>query len=116
VRLQYAAAALRAVLDPLEYTEELPHAAHEQSFFVDLDPSSGGRREHDMVAGLHRHLHADLLPPFEPRSDRQHDPVLWRRLVRALRDEQAGAPNPIGVQLFDHDSIEQWAKLVAHCQ
>ena len=67
-----------------------------------------------MVAGLDRHPHADVVPPVEPGADREHDPVLGRRLVGAGRHEQAGAADPVGVELLDHDAVEQGAKLVAH--
>jgi len=87
LRSQRPAAAGGAVLDALEHAEQLTDAAHEQALLLDLDPSARGRREHDMVAGLDRHLHADLLPPVQARADREHDPVLGRWLVGAGRDE-----------------------------
>ena len=29
--------------------------------------------------------------------------------------EQAGAADPVGIELLDHDAVEQWAELAAHC-
>ena len=56
----------------------------------------------------------DVIPPVEPGADREHDPVLGRRLVGARRHDQPGAAHPIGVELLDHDPVEQGAKLLAH--
>jgi hypothetical protein len=67
-----------------------------------------------VVTGLNRHLHADVIPPVEPGANREHDPVLGRRLVAPWRDEQTGAPDAVRVELLDHDPIEQRAKLLAH--
>ena len=67
-----------------------------------------------MVAGAHRHVEALRLPPVDARADRQHDPVLRRRLVVAGRHDQAGAPDPVGIQLLDDHPVEQWAQLVTH--
>ena len=107
-------AALGAVLGALEHAEQLADAAHEQPLLVDLDPGAGGSREHDVVAGLDGHRDADVVPPVEARADGEHDPVLRRGLVGARRHEQPRAADPIGVELLDHDAVEQWAKLVAH--
>ena len=67
-----------------------------------------------MVAGRDRHLHADAGPPVEAGSDRQHDAVLGRGLVLARRQQQAGAPHPVGLELLDHDLVEQGPKLLPH--
>ncbi len=103
-----------AVFDSLEHAEQLAHAAHQQALLVDLDPCSGRGREHDVVAGPDRHLHADVVPPVKARSDREHDPLLRGWLIRAGRDEQPGAPDPVGVELLDHDAVEDRAKLISH--
>src|SRR5689334_20744322 len=67
-----------------------------------------------MVARVHRHPHADVVPPVEPRSDGEHDSVLRRRLVAAGWHNEAGASDPVRVEFLDHDAIEEWAELVAH--
>ena len=67
-----------------------------------------------MVAGPDGHLDADVVPPVESRTDREHDPVLRRRLVAAGRDEQPGAADPVRVELLDHDAVEQRTQLVSH--
>src|SRR5829696_867054 len=96
----------RALLGPrcgLEHAEQLAHAADEQALLVDLDPGAGRGVEDHVVAGMHRHADADVLPPVEARADREHDPLLRRRVVAAGRDHEAGAPHPVGVELLDHD-------------
>jgi hypothetical protein len=60
-----------------------------------------------VVADLDRHLHPGTRPPVEPRPDREHDPLFGRRLVGAGRDDQPGAPHPVGVELLDHDLVEE---------
>ncbi len=40
--------------------------------------------------------------------------MLRRRLVGSRRHQQPGAPDPVGVELLDHDPVEQGTKLVAH--
>jgi hypothetical protein len=55
-----------------------------------------------------------VIPPVEARADREDDPVLGRRLIRSGRDDQARAPDAVGVELLDHDPVEQRTKLVAH--
>ena len=67
-----------------------------------------------MVARPDRHLHADAVPPVEARADREHDPVLGRRLVGAGRHEQARAADAVRIELLDHDAVEEGTKLVAH--
>ena len=67
-----------------------------------------------MVAGLDRHPDAGLLPPIQPGPDRQHDPVLRRRLVRSGGNEQPGLADPVGLEFLDDDAIEKRAKVVAH--
>ena len=62
-----------------------------------------------MIAGPDRHRDPDVLPPVEPRADREHDAVLGRRLFGAGRHDQAGPANPIGIELLDHDAVEQGA-------
>jgi hypothetical protein len=67
-----------------------------------------------VIARLDGHHHADVVPPVQAGPDREHDPVLRRRLVGARRDEQAGSPYAIGVEFFDDDAVEQGSQLVAH--
>jgi hypothetical protein len=55
-----------------------------------------------------------MVPPVKPWTDRQHDPLLGRRLVGARRHKQSGAPNAIGIELLDHDPVEDGPQLVAH--
>jgi hypothetical protein len=55
-----------------------------------------------------------VIPPVEPGADREHYAVLGRRLLGAGGHEQAGAADPVGVELLDHDAIEERAKLLAH--
>src|SRR5207247_10814783 len=50
------------------------------------------------------------LPPVDPRPDSQHDAVLWRRLMRPRRDEQAGLANPVGLELLDDHAVEERAQ------
>ena len=78
-----AAWVVLAVGGLLDHAEQLADAAHEQPLLVDLDPDAGGRGEDDVVADLHRHRDAGRLPPVDAGADRQHDPVLRRRLVVA---------------------------------
>ena len=66
--------------------------------------------------GDDRHLDAGLRPPVEARADREHDPVLGRRLVGARRDEQARLADPVGLELLDHDAVEEGSQLLAHAQ
>jgi hypothetical protein len=90
----------------LEHTEELNDPAHEEPFLVDLDPHAGRCREYDVIAWVHRHLDPGLLPPVEPRPNREHDPLLRRWVVSARRDDEAGPPHPIRIELLDHDLVE----------
>ena len=101
-------------LERLQHAEQLADAADEQALLLDLDPDAGRRGEDDVVAGADRHVQALRLPPVDARADRQHDPVLGRRLVVAGRHDEAGAPDPVGIQLLDDHPVEQWAQLVTH--
>jgi hypothetical protein len=67
-----------------------------------------------MVAGLHRHLHADAAPPVEARADGEDDPVLGWSLVLARRQQQAGPTHPVGLQFLDDDLIEERPQLLSH--
>jgi hypothetical protein len=96
----------------LEHSEQLDHAADEKSLLVDLDPDSGGSRKHHMVARLHGHLDSGLLPPVKTGPNRQHDPVLGRRIVRSRRHDEAGSPHPILIELLDDDLVEERPELV----
>jgi hypothetical protein len=109
-----ASTARRTILSGLEHTEKLADPADKQPFLVDLDPRSSGCGENDVITGLDGHAHADVVPPVQTGSDRQHDPVLWRRLVGARGHEQPGTADPIGVQFFDHNAVEQGTELIAH--
>src|SRR3954452_18649319 len=100
----------------LEHAEDLRDAAHEQALLVDLDPHAGGCREHDVVAGPDGHRDADVLPPVLALADREHDPVLGRRLVAAGRDEQAGAAEALGLELLDDDAVEEGSEDVLHAR
>ena len=64
--------------------------------------------------GRDGHLDPDAAPPVEPGPDRQHDPVLRRRLVLAGRQEQPGAPHPVGVELLDDHLVEERPQLLLH--
>jgi hypothetical protein len=105
---------LGTVLDALEDPEQLADATHQQPLLVDLDPGARGGGKHDVITRLDGHLHADVIPPIEARADRQHNALLWRRLVGARGNEQTGAPHPVGVELLDDDPVENWAKAMAH--
>ena len=105
-----AAPAAGAVLDGLQYSEQLADPAHQQALLLDLDPHAGRGGEHDVVAGPDRHGNPDVLPPVEAGTDGEHDAVLGGRLLGARRHDQPGAANPIGVQLLDHDAVEQGAE------
>ncbi len=89
VRRQRPAVAGRAVVALLEHAEQLPDPADQQPLLLDLDPGARRGREHDVVPGLDRHPHADVVPPVQSRADREHDPLLRRRLVGAGRHQQA---------------------------
>jgi len=67
-----------------------------------------------MVAGSDRHLYANVIPPIEARANRQHDPVLRRRLVGARWHEQSGASHPVRIELLDDNAVEEWSKLITH--
>src|SRR5262245_17453837 len=107
-------AAVRTGADLLEHPEELADTANEQLLLVDFDPRSGRGGEDDVIAGLDRHLHPGALPPVEPRADCEHDPVLRRRLMRAGRDHEAGAPHPVGLELLDDHTVEYRSEQVSH--
>jgi hypothetical protein len=98
----------------LEHAEELSHSADEQALLVDLHPRARGGREDHVIAGFDGHLHADVIPPVKPRSDRQDDPLLGRWLIGSWGDQQPGASDSIGIELLDDDAIEEWSQLVAH--
>src|SRR5205807_8397323 len=100
------AAAFGALVDLLQHAQQLPDTAHEQPLLVDFDPGPGGGGEHDVIAGLDGHLHADMVPPVEAGADSQDDPLLGWRFVGAGRHEQSGAPDPIRVELLDNYAIE----------
>jgi hypothetical protein len=114
LRPERPAAALRAILDPFEHSQQLANPADEQPLLVHLHPRPRRSGEHDVISAPDRHLHADVIPPIKPGSDREHDSVLRRRLIGSRRHEQAGAPDPIRVQLLDHDAVEEWSKLISH--
>src|SRR5204863_3039631 len=86
----------------------------EQALLVDLHPDARGCREDHVVAGLHGHLDAGLLPPVEPRPDGEDDALLGRRVVRAGRDDEPRAAHPVLVELLDYHLVEQRPKLVAN--
>ena len=53
----------------LEGAEDLANPADEQALLVHLDPDARRGGEDHVVAGLHRHLDAGVLPPVEARAD-----------------------------------------------
>jgi len=59
-----------------------------------------------VVAGPNRHLDAGLAPPVATAADRQHDPVLRWRLVRAGRHHEPRLADAIGLELLDDDAVE----------
>ena len=67
-----------------------------------------------MVAGLDGHAHAHVVPPVQSGPDREHDPLLGRRLVGAGGHEQSGTADAVGVELLDHDTVKQRFELAAH--
>ena len=67
-----------------------------------------------MVAGADRHRDAGGLPPVDPGPDREHDPVLRRRLVRAGRDDEPGLADPVGLELLYDNPVEERPELLAH--
>ena len=113
MRGQRLAAASGAVLDAFKNPEQLAHPAHEQSLLVDLDPCARRRGEDHVVPRLDRHRNADVIPPVEPRADREHDAVLRGWLIRARGNEQSRPPYAVGIKLFDDDPVKQGAKLIA---
>lgn len=92
--------------DLLQHAEQIGHPADEEALLVYLDPSAGGSREDDVVAGNYRHRDAGLLPPVETRADGEDDALLGRWLVGPLGDHQARAPDAIRIQLLDHHTVE----------
>ena len=89
-------------------------AADEQPLLLDLDPDARAAGEDHVVAGRDRHLDAHAAPPVEPGADREHDPVLRRRLVLARRQEQPGAPDAVRIELLDHHLVEEGSQLLLH--
>ncbi len=69
-----------------------------------------------MIAAHDGHLHADVIPPVQPGSDREHDPVLWWRFVVAGWNQKTGAAHPVRVELLDDNSIKQGPQFVAHAR
>ena len=67
-----------------------------------------------MVTTVHRHLHADVVPPVKAGANRQHDPVLGWRLVVSGRDQQTRATDTVRIKFLDHDTVKQGAQFVAH--
>jgi hypothetical protein len=101
-----ATATAGAVLDLVEHAQKLPDAADEQALLVDLDPRPGSCRKHHVIARLDRHHDSDVVPPIETRPDREHDPLLGRRLVGSGRDQQPGAPYAVRIELLDDNSVK----------
>ena len=64
--------------------------------------------------GPDRHLDTGLTPPVASGADREHDPVLRRRLVRAGRNDEAGLADAVGLELLDDDTVEQRPQVLAH--
>ncbi len=52
-------------------------------------------------------------PPSRCRAHGQDDPVLRRRLVRAGGHDEPGAPDPVGLELLDYDTVEKRSKLAS---
>ena len=67
-----------------------------------------------MVSWADRHLDAHVSPPVETRADGQDDPVLGRRLASSGRYDEARLAHPVGLELLDHDLVEERAQLLAH--
>src|SRR3954454_3252586 len=110
-----AAGALVALFaDLFEDPEDLADTADQQALLVDVDPRAGRGMEDDVVAWGDRHAEADVLPPVLALADREHDPVLGRRLVGAGRDEQPGAAEPLGLELLDDHAVEEGAQEMLH--
>ena len=107
-------AALGGLLELLEHAEQLADAAHEQPLLLDLDPHASAAGEDHVVAGPTGILMPDAAPPVEPRADREHDPVLRRRLVLTRRQQQPGAPDAIRVELLDDHLVEEGPQLLLH--
>ena len=97
-----------------DHAEQLTDAADQQPLLVDLDPDAGGRREHHVVADLHGHRDSGRLPPVDARPDRQHDPVLRRRLVLAGGHDQTRPAYAVGVELLYDNPVEERFQLVTH--
>lgn len=96
----------------LENAQELSHAADEQTLLVNLHPGAGRGWKDDVIARLHRHLYADLLPPVEPRAHSEHDSLLRRRVVATGRYDQAGPPYAVLIELLHDHPVEQRLELV----
>lgn len=67
-----------------------------------------------MITWFHGHLHPHVIPPIETGTDGEHDSLLRWWLIRSRRNEQPRPPDPVRVELLDHDPIEKRTKLVAH--
>jgi very-short-patch-repair endonuclease len=65
-----------------------------------------------MVAWLHGHLDPGLLPPVEPRPDREHDPLLRGRIMGAGGHDESGPAHPVLIELLDHYLVEERPKLM----
>ena len=49
-----------------------------------------------------------------PGPTDEDDPVLRRRLVRAGRHDEARLADAVGLELLDHDAVEEGTQLLAH--
>jgi len=65
-----------------------------------------------VVAGRDRHLEVRQLG--RTVADGEHDALVGRHVVIALRDEQPGLAQALGIELLDDDLVEQRAEDVGH--
>jgi PPOX class probable F420-dependent enzyme len=96
----------------LDDAEDLAHAADEQPLLFELDPDAGRAREDDVVARADRHPEVGELG--RALADGEDDPLVRRKVVRALRDDEARAAHPVGLELLDHDLVEERAQDLGH--
>src|SRR4051812_11703005 len=95
-----------------DHAEDLAHAAHQQALVLDLDPYAGRAREHDVVAGRDGHL--EVRDVGRAVADGEHDALVGGQVVRPLGDEQARLAHAVGLELLDHDLLEEGAEDVGH--
>jgi len=105
---------LLGLLAGFNHAKQLADAADQQTLFLDFDPDTGRGRKDDVVAWRDGHLHTGRLPPVDAKANREHDAVLWRRLIVTGSDEQARATESFGFEFFYDDPVEERPQLLTH--